>query len=74
MQALLYHSVPLFWSGTEATSPILAKKAEVICLEVFLDLLNFTGGLPPAKARLKTPGHAGIRKSSHRDDVRPHPV
>ena len=55
---LKYHSALtlfLYWSGTEAIWPDWAKKTAIVCVEVLLDLLNFTGGSSPGKTQL-SPG------------------
>ena len=39
------------WSGAEVAWPNLAKKTTIMCLEVLLDLSNFTGGLPSVKSQ-----------------------
>ena len=62
-------TVFLTWSGAEATRPDLGKKTAIICLEVLLNLLNFTGGLSPGKSYAEdccmVLCHTGTQKSCH---------
>ena len=55
----------LSYNGTAATLSDMAKKTAIICSEVLLDLMNFTGGLPPGIALIQPHWLTGRKTSPY---------